>query len=85
MNLHNQARQQAGSRPLQLSAAISAAAKLNTPRMVRSNQLIHTSGSDLQRRITNTNTVAENIGMAFSTRQLHDTFMNSPPHRRNLM
>lgn len=89
--LANQARVQVGRKPLRWSDQLAQAALAHTQRMVRKGQLSHQfSGEpDLGVRLANAGShfdaYAENVGFAGSAKEVHNGWMHSPGHRRNLL
>lgn len=91
--LVNQARAAAGLRPLTLNAALTAASERHANDMAAGNFLSHTGsdGSDPARRVTDAGynwcIVGENAAQRWdvSAQGVFDQWINSPPHRENLL
>ena len=81
----NAVRQNAGKGTLRLDPELSKAAAVHTKEMVKAQLLHHTSTSALKRRVTNWNSLGENVGAGGSVDSLHSAFMNSPAHKANIM
>jgi uncharacterized protein YkwD len=91
-DLANQARAQAGAPPLKFDKTLSRAALEHTQLMIARGNLSHQlpGEAELMSRLTaNTDLLldrsGENVGYASSAAQVHDDFMHSPPHRKNLL
>jgi uncharacterized protein YkwD len=80
----NRVRDNHGARTLRVTERLSELARRHSRKMATQNQLFH---SDLRRtfRGFNYRMVGENVGYAGSLDQLLDAFMDSPPHRENLV
>lgn len=80
----NQVRDNHGVRTLRVTERLSDLARRHSRKMAKQNQLFH---SDLRRtfRGFNYRMVGENVGYGASLDQLLDAFMDSPPHRQNLV
>jgi hypothetical protein len=92
VDLANQARAQAGAPPLKFNRALSQAALAHTQLMVANSDLSHQLPGEpelMQRLTANTDLLldrsGENVGYASTAAQVHDDFMHSPPHRKNLL
>jgi hypothetical protein len=87
----NRDRAAAGLPPLQWDMALAAAARLHAQRMVQSNSLSHQFSGEapLQQRASQAgarfSTIAENVAEGPTVLGLHTQFMNSAPHRANLL
>lgn len=81
----NQARKAQGLRTMKLDPEISKVGKVHTRDMVRSNTLVHSSSTELTRRVTNWVTLGENVGVGSTVPSLHTSFMNSPAHKANIL
>jgi uncharacterized protein YkwD len=91
-DLANQARAAAGAAPLKFEVSLSQAAAAHSQLMVAHRDLSHELPGEpelMQRLTANSDLLldrsGENVGYASSATQVHDDFMNSPPHRRNLL
>lgn len=80
----NQVRDSHGIRTLTVTERLSDLARRHSRKMAKQNTLFH---SDLRRtfRGFNYRMVGENVGYGGSLDQLLDAFMDSPPHRENLV
>ena len=81
----NKARRRGHMRKLSLDPELSKVARRHTKEMVRRNLLHHTPHSVLGRRVTRWSYLGENVGFGGSVDSLHRAFMNSAPHRHNIM
>ncbi len=87
----NQSRAQAGAPPLVWDAALAAAARKHCQRMVAEGQIAHRYGGepDVSERASlagaHFGLIEENIAVGSYPAQIHDGWMNSPGHRRNLL
>lgn len=81
----NQSRKAAGLGTMKLDPEVSKVAKRHTRDMVRSNTLVHSSNTELTRRVTNWITLGENVGVGSAVDSLHSAFMNSPAHKANIL
>jgi uncharacterized protein YkwD len=80
----NEVRARNGVRSLKLTDRLSTLARRHSKQMADRNGLFH---SNLRRTFQNFNyrMVAENVGYGTSLDQLLNAFLNSPPHRQNLL
>lgn len=92
LKLVNQARAADGKQPLKMNAKLVAAAEFHANDMNDNNFFSHTgsNGSSVSNRVENQgyswSGVAENIANGQRTvQQVHDTWMNSPGHKRNIL
>ena len=89
--LANQARSQAGAPPLVWDPALAAAARKHCERMVAEGPISHRYGGepDLSERASidgaHFSLIEENIAVGSNPGEIHDGWMNSPGHRRNLL
>ena len=83
--LMNVARSTTGAGQLQLDPELSKAARLHTREMTTRDLLYHTPDNDLTHRVTHWSVLGENVGVGGTVDSLHDAFMNSPPHRGNIL
>ena len=70
---------------LRLDPELSRAARLHTREMVRAHKLHHTPSEKLSKRVTNWTILGENVGVGGDVQGLHDAFMASPGHARNVL
>lgn len=92
LDLANRARTQTGAPALKLDEGLSRAARTHSRRMAAEHQLTHQFPGelDLQKRLAADSTlqmdhVGENVGYAETIDDAHAGFMESPPHRKNLL
>ena len=91
LNAANRDRAAAGLAPLQWDSALAASARQHALRMVQANTLSHQLPGEpaLQQRATQSgarfSVIAENIAEGPNVAGLHAQWMNSPPHRANLL
>lgn len=78
----NSARTAHGLRPLRLSAELSSYARQHSRQMSAQRALFHTSNFGV---ICCWSAIAENVGVAYSVRGLHQALMGSAPHRANIL
>jgi uncharacterized protein YkwD len=80
----NQVRDNRGVRTLKVTERLSDLARRHSRQMAKRNELFH---SDLRRTFRGFayRMVGENVGYGGSLDQLLDAFMDSPPHRENLV
>jgi Cysteine-rich secretory protein family len=89
--LANQSRAQLGAAPLRWDRALAEAAMRHCERMVQEGPISHRYGgeADLTERAAATGAhfslIEENIAAGSYAAQLHEGWMNSPGHRRNLL
>lgn len=57
----------------------------HTREMIARSKLYHTPEAAFRRRVTNWSMLGENVGVGGSVDSLHRAFMNSAPHRANVM
>jgi hypothetical protein len=87
----NQSRAQAGAPPLVWDPALAAAARKHCQRMVAEGQIAHRYGGepDVSERASMAGAhfglIEENIAVGSYPAQIHQGWMNSPGHRRNLL
>lgn len=87
----NRDRASAGLHPLQWDASLAAAARQHAQKMVQANTLSHQFPGEppLQQRAKQAGArfslIAENVAEGPSAAYLHQQWMNSPPHRANLL
>ena len=92
LDLANQARAQAGVKPLQIDDGLTQAARAHATAMAGQRQLSHqfAGEAELAQRLAadcalHLDQVGENVGYAGSVDQAQQGFMHSPPHRENLL
>ncbi len=83
--LINEEREKRGLGKLRLDTELGKAARKHTGEMVAKSLLFHTSSSDLAERITRWRVLGENVGVGGSVGTLHTAFMESPPHKENVL
>jgi Cysteine-rich secretory protein family len=89
--LANQERAKAGAPPLKWNNNLALAARLHSDEMAHHKQLSHqfSSEAELGARLAQHgarfDADAENVGYAGSADELHSGWMNSPPHRGNML
>jgi uncharacterized protein YkwD len=81
----NAARKDEDKSALRLDPEMSKVSKVHTRAMARQESLFHTSSSVLSKRVTNWVLLGENVGVGGTVSSLHQAFMNSAPHRANIM
>lgn len=91
VELTNQARAEAGLKPVEWDAALATAAHTHAVLMAQQGELLHRypGEADLTERAANVgahfSVIAENIAMGYSPGQIHDAWMQSKAHHDNLM
>jgi uncharacterized protein YkwD len=92
LTLANQSRQQAGAPPLTMDAGLSEAARIHARLMRKNGQLSHQFEGEagLPDRLAATTKLqldqeGENVAFDYDAAHGHEHFMNSPPHRANLL
>jgi uncharacterized protein YkwD len=92
LDLANQARAQAGLRPLQMDDGLTQAARAHAAAMAAQQQLSHELPGEpsLAQRLAANCTLhldraGENVSFAGSVDQAEESLMHSPPHRENLL
>jgi uncharacterized protein YkwD len=83
--LMNAARERADLPKLSLDPEASKVARKHTTEMAERNLLHHTPSSSLVRRVTRWEILGENVGVGGTVDSLHHAFMDSPPHRANIL
>jgi uncharacterized protein YkwD len=83
--LMNAAREKADLPKLSLDPEASRVARKHTTEMVERNLLHHTPSTSLVRRVTRWEILGENVGVGSTVDSLHRAFMDSPPHRANVL
>ncbi len=68
-----------------LDRHLSKVARRHTREMTSLNRLYHTPSRALRRRVTRWLVLGENVGVGHTVRSLHGAFMDSPPHRHNIL
>ncbi len=79
----NSARAAAGLPALQLDSSLSAVAQSWANHLAATNVLAHNPG--LRSQVTNWSVLGENVGMAGDVPSVQQAFMNSAPHRANIL
>jgi uncharacterized protein YkwD len=83
LEMVNSTREARGGRALQLGPRLSRLARQHSRSMARTGHLSH---SNLFKVLSYAlNVAGENVGVGGSVRQVHQTFLNSPAHRDNLL
>ncbi|MFN2525376.1 MAG: CAP domain-containing protein [Actinomycetota bacterium] len=71
---------------LTLDPEASKVGKVHTREMIKVGDLYHSTGDDFEKRLTNWWTIGENVGRGSNdVDQLHEAFMNSKDHRKNIL
>jgi uncharacterized protein YkwD len=83
--LMNAARERADLPRLSLDPEASKVARKHTWEMAQRNLLHHTPSSSLVRRVTRWEILGENVGVGGTVDSIHHAFMDSPPHRANIL
>jgi uncharacterized protein YkwD len=83
--LMNDAREKAGLPRLSLDPEASKVARKHSREMLDRDLLHHTPTSTLVRRVTRWEILGENVGVGSTVDSLHRAFMDSPPHRANVL
>lgn len=83
LRLTNEQRTARGLAPLRPMAELNAVAQAQSQRMASSSTLFH--NPNLASEVTNWRSLAENVGYAGDIPTVVDAFMNSAPHRANLL
>jgi uncharacterized protein YkwD len=83
--LMNAARENAGLPRLSLDPEASKVARKHSREMVEKKLLHHTPSSRLVRRVTRWEILGENVGVGSTVDSLHRAFMDSAPHRANVL
>jgi uncharacterized protein YkwD len=81
----NLARSSRGMPKLHLDRQLSRAARKHTREMVHRNRLHHTPTRKLSRRVTRWRSLGENVGVGGRVGSLNAAFMDSTPHRANVV
>jgi uncharacterized protein YkwD len=81
----NRARNNAGTGRLRLDPELSRAARGHTRAMANQNRLYHTPAKRLRWKVTNWRMLGENVGVGGTVGSLHQAFMDSAPHRANVV
>lgn len=85
MNLHNRERTIRGIRALAYSSSLSVAAYRHSQLMQSRARIFHSSNTQLMNLLGSLHAIAENVGVGPSISGLHQAFMSSPLHRRNIL
>jgi uncharacterized protein YkwD len=81
----NYARASRGIKKLERDKQLTVVARRHSYEMAKKNNLYHTPDSTLAYRVTKWRVLGENIGVGSSIKSLHRAFMDSAPHRANLL
>jgi len=84
-SLINHARTSHGRAALSLNSSLSDYARRWSATMASKNRLYHNANLATWLRNWNWRILGENVGAGGSVSQLHVAFMNSPPHRANIL
>jgi uncharacterized protein YkwD len=85
MNLHNHERTIRGIRALTYSSSLSIAAYRHSQLMQSRGRIFHSSTSQLLNLLGSMHAIAENVGVGPTISGLHQAFMLSLLHRRNVL
>lgn len=83
VSLLNRERVDRGLAPVQVSAELTKVARAHTAKMVTTRRLHH--NPDLARSVTNWRKLGENVGRGARATSVHEAFMRSAAHRRNVL
>jgi uncharacterized protein YkwD len=83
--LTNGARTRRSLSRLSLDPELSKVADVHSREMARKGTLYHTRSSTLQKRVTRSRRLGENVGYGTSVRRIHRGFMRSYSHRANIL
>ena len=81
----NHARERRGVRDMKLDQQLSWVAAAHSRAMRREHRLYHSPENQLRERVTRWEILGENVGWGRSVDSLHEAFMDSEPHRHNVM
>ena len=81
----NRAREHNGVSRLRSDPELGKASRSHTHGMANQARLYHTPDGRLGEKVTNWLVLGENVGVGNSVDELHDAFMDSAPHRENIM
>ena len=82
----NASRASAGLPPLTMDGGLQAHARKHTAEMIASNDLYHSSSGELRAAAgSGWSIVGENVGRGGTVESLHDSFMSSPGHKKNIL
>jgi hypothetical protein len=70
---------------LKLDPELGKVARKHTGEMIDKDLLYHTAQNDLLTRIVGWDILGENVGVGGTVASLHEAFMDSTPHRRNIL
>ena len=82
---HNYARKSRDIHGLKFSPSLSLKAERHSQEMARKGYIYHSSCLSCRFSGYNWSVGGENVGVGSSVRSLHKAFMDSPPHRRNVL
>lgn len=83
--LINEERKERDLNGLRLDTELGKVARKHTGEMVSKDLLHHTSLEELAARVTRWRVLGENVGVGDSIGALHAAFMDSPPHKENVL
>jgi uncharacterized protein YkwD len=83
LEMVNSTREARGAHPLHIGPRLSRLARQHSRSMARTGHLYHSNLSKVLSYALNV--AGENVGVGASVQQVHQTFLNSPPHRDNLL
>lgn len=81
----NDARRERGKPPFKLDPQLSRVARKHTAEMIAAGDLVHSTPTELKRRVTNWIELNENIGRGEDAEWIFRSFMNSDAHRRRIL
>ncbi|MDP9068735.1 MAG: CAP domain-containing protein [Actinomycetota bacterium] len=81
----NQERKARGLGTMKLDPELGKVSARHTKEMTSINTLVHSTTTQLTRRVTNWTSLGENVGVGATVDSLHTAFMNSPAHRDNIL
>ncbi len=79
------ARRRAGQPDIRLDRHLSRIARKHSSKMMSQRLLHHTPAARLRRHLTDWEVIGENVGVGGTVASLHDAFMQSRPHRANIL
>jgi uncharacterized protein YkwD len=83
LNMVNASRDSHGSRPLDIGPRLSRLARQHSRMMARTGHLSHSNLSKILSYVLSA--AGENVGVGGSVHEVHQTFLNSPAHRANIL
>jgi uncharacterized protein YkwD len=81
----NEARKDAGARPLDLGWRLTSIARDHSRVMAKQDRLFHSTSLSTKLSFADWSTWGENVGAGMEAWDLYRAFMNSPDHRRNML